>query len=188
VLHIGVAEGRKYFAVEQTSGKNRYSWAPDVEGKVFEDAEGAKIWGDQPETLSTNLDLQSVVSDWQARTANITWPSSLSESALRSMMASPSSPVGVALGGDVLDVLEEQQSAAADDVRWSDAVGSYLCAFIYYADMVEMSKHGKAKKRDVSFMHVPLLLSKEELDVGVQVTIELVQALVGTWRKQNGKS
>jgi len=158
----------------------------DVDGGVFSDAEGEKLWGDQPERLSTNLDLQAVVSDWQARTANVTWPPSLSSSSFLSKIATPSTPVDVSLGGDVLSVLEEQSQIDSDEVRWSDAVGAYLCAFIYYADMVEMSRNGKARRRDVSFMHVPMLTSEEELDVGVEVTIELVQALVGSWREQNG--
>lgn len=83
-------------------------------------------------------------------------------------------------------VLEEQNEVGSDEVRWSDAVGSYLCAFIYYADLVEMWRNGKAKRRDVSFMHVPMLESEEELSVGVEVTVELVQALVASWREQNG--
>lgn len=182
-LHIGVAEGRKYFAVEQTSQKGVYGRGSDVEGKPFTDAEGEALWADQPKVLGTALDLPAVVSDWQARTANVTWPSSLSA---RSAVAAPSAPVYVALGGGVLEALDDMSGVNADDVRWSDAVGTYLCAFIYYADMVEMSRNGKAKRRDVSFMHVPLLTTEEELGVGVEVTVELIQALVGSWRAQHG--
>ncbi|KAF2678872.1 peptidase C15, pyroglutamyl peptidase I-like protein [Lentithecium fluviatile CBS 122367] len=185
-LHIGVAAGRKYFAVEQTSRKGVYWFSRDVDGEVFENAEGEALWGDQPEKLSTDLDLEAVVQDWQTRTENVTWPPSLSSSSFLSKIATPSSPVSVSLGGDTLDVLEEQSQIDSDEVRWSDAVGSYLCAFIYYADMVEMSRNGKAQRRDVSFMHVPMLESEEELSVGVDVTIELVQALVRSWREQHG--
>jgi pyroglutamyl-peptidase len=185
-LHIGVAEGRKYFAVEQTSQKGVYGGGSDFYGERWGDDEEQRLWGDQPVVLSTDLDLPAVVSDWKARTANVTWPPSLSSSSFLSKVAMPSTPVDVALGGDVLDVLEEQNGLASDEVRWSDAVGSYLCGFIYYADMVESSRNGKAKRRDVSFMHVPMLQSEEELSVGVEVTVELVQALVGSWREQHG--
>jgi len=80
------------------------------------------------------------------------------------------------------DVMEIQRG-----VEWSDAVGTYLCGFIYYADLVEMGKNGKNKKRDVSFMHVPYLRSEEELQIGVDVAKELVQSLVKTWRAQRGQ-
>ena len=185
-LHIGVAEGRKYFAVEQTSRRGVYGWSKDVDGESFSDAEGEELWNDQPKVLSTDLDLPAVVAGWQTRTANITWPPSLSTFSSLSKIATPSTPVDVSLGGDVLAVLEEQNEVGSDEVRWSDAVGSYLCAFIYYADLVEMWRNGKAKRRDVSFMHVPMLESEEELSVGVEVTVELVQALVASWREQNG--
>jgi pyroglutamyl-peptidase len=70
------------------------------------------------------------------------------------------------------------------DVRWSDAVGTYLCAFIYYASMVEMSRETPAGRRDTAFMHVPMLTGEEELQMGVDITVELVQSLVDTWRAQ----
>jgi pyroglutamyl-peptidase len=146
------------------------------------------LWADQPQVLSTDLDLQAVVADWKLRTANVTWPPGLSSSEFEAKVAMAEKPVEVALGGDMLVGLKEQQQFHTDDVRWSDAVGEYLCAFIYYADMVEMSRNGKAKRRDVSFMHVPLLLSEDELNVGVKVTVDLIQALVGSWREQHGMS
>jgi pyroglutamyl-peptidase len=146
------------------------------------------LWADQPQVLSTDLDLQAVVADWKLRTANVTWPPGLSSSEFEAKVAMTEKPVEVALGGDMLVGLKEQQEFHTEDVRWSDAVGEYLCAFIYYADMVEMSRNGKAKRRDVSFMHVPLLLSEDELSVGVKVTVDLIQALVGSWREQHGMS
>jgi hypothetical protein len=155
---------------------------------VFSDAEAAALWGDQPKVLSTDLDLHAVVADWQARTANVTWPARLSSAEFEAKAAIAERPVEVVLGGDMLVGTEELDEFHTDDVRWSDAVGEYLCAFIYYADMVEMSRNGKAKRRDVSFMHVPLLLSNEELSVGVEVTMDLIQALVGNWREQHGVS
>lgn len=179
---MGVAAGRTYFAVEQTSEKNVYSFATDIDGQVFEDYEGDVIWSDQPEKLSTDLDLNAVVADWQNRTKDITWPEDLGDSfmAVQHSVA-PASSVDVALKQDVL-LME------ADDVRWSDAVGNYLCGFIYYAGMVQMSRTSEAKKRDTAFMHVPMLESEEELEMGVDIAVELVQSLVQTWRAQRGVS
>ncbi|KAF2876008.1 hypothetical protein BDV95DRAFT_537799 [Massariosphaeria phaeospora] len=155
-LHMGVAEGRTYFAIEQTSRRNVYHIISDVDGQVFTPEENEAVWAGQPELLSTELDLNAVVADWKNRTADFTWPFSATSS-------------------DVMSV---------NDVQWSDSVGNYLCGFIYFAGMAEMGSNGKNKKRDVSFMHVPLLKTEEELQLGVDVAIELIQSLVQSWRSQ----
>ncbi|KAF2644568.1 peptidase C15, pyroglutamyl peptidase I-like protein [Massarina eburnea CBS 473.64] len=186
-LHIGVAEGRTYFAVEQTSQRNVYSWATDVQGQVFKDSEGELIWGDQSVKLSTDLDLQATVSDWQNRTLGIVWPIISSDSSLQSQTIA--TPVSVILKESVLEEVPLQRPTehelADDPVRWSDAVGTYLCGFIYYAGMVQKSRtETVSKRKDVAFMHVPMLKTDEELDFGRDVTIELVQALVKSWKSQ----
>jgi pyroglutamyl-peptidase len=179
VLHIGLASGRNYFAVEQTAPKSGYQWIQDVDNKTFTIAEQNSAWGDQPSVLSTNLDLHAAVSLWQNSTAGITWPTaSSSPSKSRSKV------------GKLVDVrmIETFVGAvtdgvmSAEDVRWSDNVGIYLCAFIYYTDMVEMSKNGKDKKRNVAFLHVPDMNTTEEVEMGVEIAVDLVQALVQTWR------
>jgi pyrrolidone-carboxylate peptidase len=172
---MGVAEGRKYFAVEQTSQKYGYNWSIDVDGKSFTTEESDKYFAGQPTTLSTDLALTTVVSEWQQRTADVKWPPGL-ETADESGFAA-NSAVEVKLLEDVMDT---------QDVRWSDSVGTYLCGFIYYTGMAEMGKNGKNKLRDVAFMHVPSLPTEEHLAVGVDVAIELVQSLVQTWRSQRG--
>lgn len=169
---MGVAAGRQYFAVEQTSHKDGYQWAQDVDGEVFTEAENEAIWGGQPATLSTDLDLPAVVTSWQNYTSNIKWPIDMNGGNFREQAGST---VEVKLLEDVMDTT---------DVRWSDEVGSYLCAFIYYAGLVESKKNGKSGMRDVSFMHVPSLDTEEDLQMGVEVAVGLIQALVDTWRKQ----
>ncbi|KAJ4299968.1 hypothetical protein N0V90_005216 [Kalmusia sp. IMI 367209] len=185
-LHIGVAEGRTYFAVEQTSRKNVYSSIEDIDGEVFTNAEGDQYWSDQPAQIGTDLNLPAVVARWQNRTADIVWPDSASlNNELRANAVVPSSPIEVALREDVLKVeTSDVHSLEGDDVRWSDNVGVYLCGFIYYTSMVEMSRETVGQRRDTAFMHVPMLSSEEELDMGVAITTELVQSLVETWRAQ----
>lgn len=173
-LHMGVAEGRTYFAVEQTSNKYGYGLY-DVDGREFTTEESDTVFAGQPDILSTEIDLQSVVGDWEKRTSDIVWPPELSANSDMSVLGN--STVEVKL---LEDVMETQ------DVRWSDDVGYYLCGFIYYTGMVEMGKNGKNKKRDVAFMHVPMLDTEELLNVGVDVTVELLQSLVQTWRAQRG--
>ncbi|KAK3215492.1 hypothetical protein GRF29_8g166912 [Pseudopithomyces chartarum] len=184
-LHIGVAEGRTYFAVEQTSRRGVYSYGRDVNGEVFPNADGEKLWGDQATVLSTDINLHGVVDEWQRRTAGVVWPKAGGTS-VASKMAS--TQVEVKLREDVLKVeaggLSSFEGDDDDDVRWSDNVGTYLCAFIYYTSMVEMSRETVGHRRDTAFMHVPLLVSEEELQMGVDITVELIQSLVGTWRDQ----
>ncbi|KAH7120891.1 hypothetical protein B0J11DRAFT_438774 [Dendryphion nanum] len=158
-LHIGVAAGRTYFAVEATSKKTGYEFSRDVDGKVFTKEEQEVAWGSEPTLHSTSLDLHAIVARWQYLTSNITFSSSDFLS---------SGPV------------------APEDVKWSDAVGSYLCGFIYYASMVEMGKHRGSEGLDVAFMHVPSLDTDEQVQAGVDVTIALVQSLVETWRAKKG--
>jgi pyroglutamyl-peptidase len=179
VLHIGLASGRNYFAVEQTAPKSGYQWIQDVDNKTFTIAEQNSAWSDQPSVLSTNLDLHAAVALWQNSTASITWPPANSSPSKSHSKAGK--PVDIRLlesfvGATTDDVM------SAEDVRWSDNVGIYLCAFIYYADMVEMSKSGKDKKRNVAFLHVPDMNTTEEVAMGVEIVIDLVQALVQTWR------
>lgn len=166
-LHIGVAAGRTYFAVEQTSQRDGYQYTPDVEGQVFTEDEVDEVWGGQPEVLSTDLDLETVVDKWQDATSDITFPFDTE---------SRSWDLDVRLGNDIM---------MTDDVRWSDSVGTYLCGFIYYASLVEKAKQVSSMGvRDVAFMHVPMLEGDDEIDVGVKVTEALVGSLVETWREE----
>ncbi|KAF2469054.1 peptidase C15, pyroglutamyl peptidase I-like protein [Lindgomyces ingoldianus] len=175
VLSIGVAPGRSYFAVEQTAHKNGYNRVPDVENKTFTAAENDAVWGSQPPQLSTSLDLEDVVERWQDLTSNIRFPFEIGgdpkAKAKRITKSMAGSFVDVRLGGNVMQV---------EDVRWSDNVGTYLCGFIYFTDMVEM---GKAGKRNVAFMHVPMLEDEEEITTGVEVTVALVKAIVESWKE-----
>lgn len=197
-LHIGVAEGRKYFAVEAGSERGNFDLIRDIDGKNFTDAEGDAAWGNAAARLNTDIDLDSTITKWQTRTADFKWPSILSRqmSVLSALAEQKVDVKGSHALSEALGEKGEEMSVAApdpnDEVRWSDAVGFYLCGFIYYAGMVqksvqpaaEASPQARVGKRDTVFMHVPLLLTEEEIGVGVNVTTELVQSLVETWRVQ----
>ena len=110
--------------------------------------------------------------------------------------ASPSTaeshgPADVRLTSELQEFLENppvttDSDFRTQDVRWSDAVGSYLCGFIYYASLVEMAKYKGATGRDVVFLHVPSLNSDAQVQAGVDVTVALIQSLVETWRAKKG--
>ncbi|KAF2006402.1 peptidase C15, pyroglutamyl peptidase I-like protein [Amniculicola lignicola CBS 123094] len=167
-LHIGVAEGRSYFAVEQSSTRRSYEFVQDIYGEVFTLEEQAKAWGDAEAVLQTDLDLNVIVDGWQNGTLHMKWPFNIG-----GRSTSAGQPVEVVLKEDIMET---------EDVRWSDNVGNYLCGFMYYMDLVEMGRSGAYKKRDVAFMHVPLLKTEEEFQFGVEVTVALIQAMVDDWR------
>lgn len=193
VLHIGVAAGRDYFAVEQSSSQSvnqnyGYQNSPDVDNKYFTVAEQTAAWADQPITIETDLDLPQVVELWQNKTSDIAFPplndapSAAIDStgaAIERRNARAGSLVEVK-GMNDFDYAATLDQAATDDVRWSDEVGFYLCGFIYYTGLAEV---GKTRARDLVFMHVPNLLSDEEIAMGVEVTTELINSLVESWRE-----
>lgn len=182
---MGVFAGLPYFAIENTASKGEFQYAPDIDGKVFTVQEQERAWSDQPTTAKTDIDLASVIAEWQTRTAGTKWPpgvGSLMDARGNSMA---NRTVEVKMFEKVLEPLEEELSVQ-DGVKWTDHVGYYLCGFIYYTGMAEMKKNGKNKRRDTAFMHVPSLDTEESLAVGVDVTVELIQSLVKAWREQRG--
>jgi pyrrolidone-carboxylate peptidase len=185
-LHIGVASGRSYFAIENTATRGFFQNIPDVDNKVFSVEEQEQAWSDQPTTAKTDINLESVIGEWQERTAGTNWPPGVgSLMDAKGMVSMENRTVELKLFEKVFEPAEEEVTVQ-DGVKWTDAVGNYLCGFIYYTGMAEMSKNGKNKRRDVAFMHVPDLETEEALGVGVDVTVKLIQSLVKTWREQRG--
>ncbi|RYP71367.1 hypothetical protein DL771_004855 [Monosporascus sp. 5C6A] len=193
VLHTGLAAGREYFAVEQSSSQSRleewgYQDSPDVDGEVFTVAEQEAAWANEPLSLETDLDLLRVVELWSNKTSDIAFPPLAADAteepgtAVTDLWRSAraAGPVEVRLMND-FDYASELGDGVTDDVRWSDDVGFYLCGFIYYTGLVEKSKTGP---RDVVFMHVPYLETEDQYATGVEVTIELINSLVESWRER----
>jgi pyrrolidone-carboxylate peptidase len=55
-----------------------------------------------------------------------------------------------------------------------------LCDFIYYSSLSHLLKKGEEKR--VVFLHVPVEADEAALKTGVEVTIELIRALVQSGR------
>lgn len=65
------------------------------------------------------------------------------------------------------------------DARPSDDPGNFLCGFIYYASMAWFWKrHEWRGERPVMFLHVPDCPTEKDVQVGREVAIGLVRALV----------
>ncbi|KAF2110877.1 hypothetical protein BDV96DRAFT_583090 [Lophiotrema nucula] len=180
ILSMGVAEGRTYFAVEQTSKRRVYNVIPDIDNEVFTTEENNATWGDSPDILSTSLDLNAVVKTWQDNTQDVKWQFDINGERFSD---SDSEDATVQVKG--VSTMWDLGEMMPNGVQWSDAVGNYLCGFIYYTDMVEMGKTADGKERNAAFMHVPMLTTEEDLQTGVEVTVGLIEALVKTWREQH---
>lgn len=159
---MGLAVDRDYFAVEQSALKEGYHDIPDIERKVITRAENKKLFGKASSSLATSFDLDSVVAAWQAACGHLTFP--------------VSGESGKGKGGAKGKGKQERRKV---DVRLSDDVGTYVCGLIYFGSLLEMQK--RKGTRDVVFLHVPSLEGAGEVEVGVEVTRELIVALVDAW-------
>ena len=65
-------------------------------------------------------------------------------------------------------------------MRISEDAGRYLCDFIYYSSLAHLTK--KEEKRRVVFLHVPVDSNTEAIKTGIEVTLELIRALVQSGR------
>jgi pyroglutamyl-peptidase len=160
ILHIGldVDSNPGVFKLERSAPKEGYHYTPDIERRVFTRLENKKTFAKAPASLTTNLDVETVVERWWDACFGI----------------SLSKPCGKGTGKGKS---KEQHMV---QVKASDDVGTYVCGFEYYISMLEMQK--RSGKKDVGFLHVPNLQSEEEVGVGVRVTEELIRALVGVWK------
>ena len=180
ILSMGVAEGRTYFAVEQTSKRRVYNQIPDIDDEVFTNEENSEAWGDSPDMLSTTLELDAVVEAWQENTNDVKWQFDING---ERFVDSDSEEAVVQVKG--VSTMWDLGEMMSNGVQWSDAVGNYLCGFIYYTDMVEMFRASDGRERNAAFMHVPMLNTETDLQTGVEVTVGLIEALVKTWREQH---
>ncbi|KAF2173939.1 hypothetical protein M409DRAFT_16208 [Zasmidium cellare ATCC 36951] len=65
VLHIGMASGRKFYCAERYGHRDGYIKNKDLDGNMPSPEEGKITFGDCPETMTTSLDFESVLLNWQ---------------------------------------------------------------------------------------------------------------------------
>jgi pyroglutamyl-peptidase len=159
ILHIGLAAGRSYFAIEQGSRGRGYGNISDVDRQRFDDSHAEEHFppSKYPATLSTSFDTADVLACWKASLAS-TAPEN-------GTIAKKECP----------------------DIRISTDAGNFLCGFIYYNSLAHYFSI-KENERPVIFLHVPDLTSSEEkMKEGWDVTVALVKALVESRQKAGGK-
>ncbi|KAF2707905.1 peptidase C15, pyroglutamyl peptidase I-like protein [Pleomassaria siparia CBS 279.74] len=184
VIHLGLAHGRTWFAVEQGAQREGYHEIVDMGRRVFTRAENKKIFGKESARLDSTLDLESAVEIWQDGVKGVVMPSP--KSAPTGSEATSNNSKVKTKGKQKQKEAQTQKISGNSkggqqvDVRLSDDVGNYVCGFMYYISLLEMQK--SSGRRDTVFFHVPYMESEEEIRVGVRVAEELIRALVGVWR------
>jgi pyroglutamyl-peptidase len=158
VIHMGLDVGSDpgVFKLERSAPKEGYHDIPDIDRKVFTRAENKKMFAKAPASLVTTLDVESAAEIWKAACSSLNLPSAMTQWKEKGVT-----------------VFKNKQVV---DVRLSDDVGTYVCGFQYYASMLEAGK--RTGKRDVVFLHMPKLETKDEERLGIRVVTELIKALV----------
>lgn len=163
VLHIGVDVERAHFSVERSATRDGYHEYPDLDKRTVTKTETQKLWGKKStEKLETSLDLDAVADIWQS---NLKLQARKGKGQKRAAAA--------------------KVQEAIPDVRVTDDVGNYVCGFLYYTSLAELERRDPGGgKRNVVFLHVPMLSGEEEIAMGVATVSALVQALGEVWTRQ----
>lgn len=150
---MGIASTRRHYSVETQAHRDSYHIS-DVKGKSgYED--GEKLWRD--------LDLPPL------------------------LRPGPAVDGSSDTKGQVQPYPPDSHFLAAwksfcppnTDARLSHDAGRYLCEFIYYSSMSLALQAGE--DRNTVFFHVPALYEAEDIDLGREVAIGLIKALVACW-------
>lgn len=161
MLQIGLAVDQEHFSIERSAPKEGYHEIPDNNRRVITRAENKKLFVKKPQSLASSLDLDTAFSTLSGQLYGLTLPSATSTEHQKAKGKQKGKPV---------------------DVQLTDNVGNYVCGFVYYLSMLEMEKRGK--RRDVVFLHVPMLKGEGEVAIGVKVVVELVKSLVEVWKSR----
>ncbi|KAF2705603.1 peptidase C15, pyroglutamyl peptidase I-like protein [Pleomassaria siparia CBS 279.74] len=181
ILHIGLAAGRNFYTLEKGSHRRGYGAIPDVDEKKFDDEKADKRWPEAefPPKLETGFHTDHVLDRWRAGLA----PSSKTPTPSRSDKVNGETSGELETAAIKEDENQRQTDALnTPDVRNSSDAGNYMCGFIYYNSLAHYYSLDPGHL-PVAFLHVPDLSgSKEKVDVGRDVTIALIRALVESRR------
>lgn len=183
ILLIGVAVGQQYYSVEQSAGRDGYHEVPDLDRRTLAKGEGIKIWGRKSrERLVTSVDLEAVVKNWRE---GVSAAVHVDQDGKNKKTSRGGKEVAAGQGQQILP-----------EVRHTDDVGSYVCGMVYYTALAELRRVAEERAAEASkakttgeedangsvegsavFLHVPLLLGEEQLEVGYGVVVALIRAL-----------
>jgi pyroglutamyl-peptidase len=184
VIHMGLAHGRTWFAVEKGAEREGYHEVPDMGRRVITRAESKKMFGKELARLDSSLDLESAVEAWKEDVRGVKLSLGYAPGAAPGKGGEAKEKGKKSKGKPKQEPAENSStkmkgSSEQVDVRLSDDVGNYVCGFQYYVSLLEMQK--STGRRNTVFFHVPYLDDEEEISVGVRVTEGLIRTLMGVW-------
>lgn len=151
ILHIGMAAGRDYYAIERCAHRDRYTELKDVEGKVLTSTDGVEYWPDCPAELETSLPFDDIWRRWKEDTNN--------QPSLRDADIRPSTDAGHYL----CDFLY------------------YCCLADHHRMKRDNDAVAEVDKRPVMFLHVPADASPADINKGQELTVSLLRALAESY-------
>ncbi|KAF2724252.1 peptidase C15, pyroglutamyl peptidase I-like protein [Polychaeton citri CBS 116435] len=161
VLHIGMASGRKYYAIERYAHRDGYDRNNDLDKRKLPPDDGQKWYPDCPAKMATSLQFEDVFKRWQ---------SNVNEAPR-----------------EAFSQQQNQNGNQITDVRMSYDAGHYLCDFIYFNSLAYFARRsgeiegGRSPGRPVLFLHVPPESNEDAIMRGRAVTTALVQAMADSW-------
>ncbi|ORX39327.1 hypothetical protein BD324DRAFT_325540 [Kockovaella imperatae] len=172
VLHMGLHGGRPTFDLELSAPRTGFVH-PDVDTKCWTLEEGDKVVPGQsvlPYQLDKNAkdDDGSNVGAEPSEDGEQSWPDRLETQLKRDK---------------VVEIWQERcKEVPNSQVTGNDGVGTFCCGFIYYTSLAWYKKQnvkGEGQKTGpVLFLHMPNLQEEHEVEMGKQVVIRLIEAIV----------
>lgn len=160
VLHIGMASGRKYYAIERYGNRDGYDKNPDVDGKKLSSDDGVTHFGDCPSRMTTSLDFDDTWRRWQSKVID-------------KPLVSP-----------ILDGVDLRPSEDAGHYL-CDYI--YFSSLAWFGRRSKSMEGGTSKDRPVLFFHVPAESDEETLEKGRIVATCLIRAMVESWISSGGR-
>ncbi|KAL4973854.1 hypothetical protein BDW66DRAFT_141274 [Aspergillus desertorum] len=162
VIHMGIAATRNYYSIESKAHRDAYNMPDNLGRAGYED--GEKLWKDKtlPHVLTPG------------RSDPATEPVvKLDLTSSRTNILNPHPP-----DNEFLKTWQAFSPAGAD-IRISEDAGRYLCEFIFYTSLSLALQEGR--NRSVAFFHVPSSCRDADVEIGKEVAIALIKALVSHW-------
>ncbi|KAK7632745.1 hypothetical protein IWX49DRAFT_563057 [Phyllosticta citricarpa] len=173
VLHLGLAAGRNYFALERSSVRIGYGRNKDVLGQRWADFDSDRQWpshlkafteGDgklcsYPDRLATSLPFEDIWRRWRALCADIEGVGDGTSSAtFVTTIATPPHQTGIPVAPSAGAATSKPWKRV--EVRPSDDVGSFLCGFIYWTTLAWFWARAQQRQKE----------EREKADAGIVPT------------------
>ncbi|CAK4031767.1 peptidase C15, pyroglutamyl peptidase I [Lecanosticta acicola] len=156
VLHIGMASGRKFYCAERFGHRDGYCKNKDLDGKMPALDEGKTTYGDCPQTMTTSLDYETLIHDWDENLDRM-------------------------LKGDARAHAELQ---ASNDAGHYLCDYIYFNSLAYFGRKSGVMEGGEAKDRPVLFLHVPAESDGDMIDRGRAVALALIRAMADSYSRK----